>query len=190
MLSSETGALGVAVDQRRVVAAGHSYGANTILLSIGAQVVRQGQVINCQDSRFSAAVVISAPPFYGEPDLAAVLGQVAVPTMHITATDDVIKIPGYRSGAADRMAVFNAVGDARKLLAVFRGGSHSIFTDRPLTGGTALNPKVKAATADVALAFLDLAYNDDGQALARWRTTWESILSQAPAIAFAPRAVA
>lgn len=187
MLSAETGPLGAVVDQRRLVAAGHSYGANTTLLSIGAQVVRQGHVVNCQDSRFSAAVVISAPPFYGEPDLAAVLGHVSVPTIHVTATDDVIEIPGYRSGAADRLAVFNAVGDQRKLLAVFRGGSHSIFTDRPITGGTALNPKVKSATADLALAFLDLAFKDDGKPLAQWRAAWEPILSQAPATTFAPR---
>ncbi|MBI3349081.1 MAG: acetylhydrolase [Burkholderiales bacterium] len=187
MLSAETGSLGAAVDQRRLVAAGHSYGANTTLLSIGAQVVRQGHVVNCRDSRFSAAVIISAPPFYGETDLAAVLGHVSVPTIHVTATDDVIEIPGYRSGAADRLAVFNAVGDPRKLLAVFRGGSHSIFTDRPITGGTALNPKVKSATADLALAFLDLAFKDDGKPLAQWRTAWEPILSQAPATTFSPR---
>ncbi len=189
MLSAETGSLGATVDQRRLVAAGHSYGANTTLLSIGAQVVRQGHVVNCQDSRFSAAVVISAPPFYGEPDLAAVLSHVSVPTMHVTATDDIIEIPGYRSGAADRVAVFNAIGDPRKLLAVFRGGSHSIFTDRPITGGTALNPKVKSATAELGLAFLDLAFKDDGKPLAQWRTNWAPLLSQAPEISFSPRAV-
>lgn len=189
ILSTETGPWGAAVDQRRLVAAGHSYGANTTLLSIGAQVVRQGHAVNCHDSRFSAAVVISAPPFYGEPDLAAVLGHVSVPTIHVTATDDVIEIPGYRSGAADRLAVFNAVGDPRKLLAVFRGGSHSIFTDRAITGGAALNPRVKSATADLALAFLDLAFNADSKPLAQWRSAWEPILSQAPATTFAPRVV-
>lgn len=185
MLSAETGPLGAAVDQRRLIAAGHSYGANTTLLSIGAQVVRGGHVVSCRDARFSAAVIISAPPFYGETDLAAVLRHVSVPTLHVTATDDVIEIPGYRSGAADRLAVYDAVGDPRKLLAVFRGGSHSIFTDRPLTGGAALNPQVKAATADVALAFFDLAYKGDGAALAKWRTAWQPILSTAPATHFA-----
>lgn len=187
MLSPETGPLGPAVDRRRLVAAGHSYGANTTLLSVGAQVVRQGRVVSCQDARFSAALIISAPPFYGEADLAAILGHVAVPTLHVTTTDDVIEIPGYRSDAEDRLAVFNAVGDPRKLLAVFRGGSHSIFTDRPITGGTALNPKVKAATADLALAFLDLAFKGDGEALARWDAAWQPILSQSPATRFAPR---
>ena len=50
--------------------------------------------------------------------------------------------------------VFNAMGDARKTLVVFAGGSHSIFTDRSNTGGAELNPKVKAATQALSLAFL------------------------------------
>jgi len=187
MLSDETGPLGAAVDRRRLVAAGHSYGANTTLLTVGAQVVRQGRTVDCKDARFSAAIVISAPPFYGETDLAAVLGPVSVPTIHITATDDVIEIPGYRSGAADRLAVFDAVGDPRKLLAVFQGGSHSVFTDRGFTGGAALNPKVKAATAELSLAFLDLSFQRDDAALRRWRTAWQPILATAPEPGFPAR---
>ena len=42
----------------------------------------------------------------------------------------------------------------RKLLVVVcEGGSHSIFTDRTGTGGHALNPRVKEATKERALAF-------------------------------------
>ena len=69
-----------------------------------------------------------------------------IPTLHITATDDVIRIPGYYSGADDRLAEFEATGSARKVLAMFEGGSHSMFTDRAGTGGATLNPQVKAAT--------------------------------------------
>ncbi|WP_177431997.1 alpha/beta hydrolase family protein [Pseudomonas sp. o96-267] len=179
MLSTVTGQMGAAVDQQRIVVAGHSYGANTALLSIGAQVVREGQVINYRDPRFVAAVIISAPPFYGESNLAAVLGQISVPTLHVTATDDVIQIPGYRSGADDRLAIYDAVANPTKLLAVFRDGSHSIFTDRSLTGGPSLNAKTKAATADLSLAFLDLVFRGDGAALTQWQNNWQPILAQA-----------
>lgn len=180
LLSEESGTWRFKVDPNRLIAAGHSYGANTTLLAVGAQVVRHGQAVNWQDPRFSAAIIISAPPFYGERDLGSVLGQVAVPTVHITATDDVIEIPGYRSGAADRIAVFDAIGDRRKLLAIFRGASHSVFTDRGFTGGVSLNRSVKAATADLGLAFLDLAYRGDSGPLAQWCCTWQSILARAP----------
>lgn len=178
MLSEETGNRGAAVDRQRLIAAGHSYGANTTLLTIGAEVVRDGQAISCHDSRFATGIIISTPPFYNEPDVAAVLSKVAVPTIHVTATEDVIEIPGYRSGVADRLAVFDAIPHPHKLLAVFRGGSHSMFTDRPLTGGPSLNAKVKVATADLALAFFDLVFERDGAALARWQTSWQSILAR------------
>lgn len=184
MLSDETGSLGAAVDRQRLVAAGHSYGANTMLLTVGAEVIRNGQTINCLDSRFCAAVVISAPPFYGESDLKAVLSKVSVPTIHVTSTDDTIEIPGYHSGVEDRLAIFDAIAHPHKLLVVFQGGSHSMFTDRSLTGGPSLNPKVKVATADLTLAFLDLIFERDGAALARWQTDWQSILVRAPSPSF------
>ncbi|HEY0685813.1 MAG TPA: hypothetical protein VGD45_25960 [Steroidobacter sp.] len=186
MLSGEAGHHAAAVNRQRLIAAGHSYGANTTLLTIGAQVVRNGQTIDCLDPRFSAAVVISAPPFYGETDLPAVLRNVSVPTLHVTATDDVIEIPGYHSEVADRLAIFDAIASPQKLLAVFRGGSHSMFTDRPFTGGLSLNAKVKAATADLTLAFFAFAFERNNAALTQWQTNWRPILAQAPATDLAP----
>lgn len=178
------------INRRRIVAAGHSYGANTALLAVGARVMREGRWVEARDPRFAAAIVISAPPFYGESDLASVLSKIEVPNLHVTATNDVIQIPGYHSPAADRLAVFNAIGTPRKLLAVFEGGSHSIFTDRSFTGGPALNPKVKAATAELSLAFLDLAFDGNATTLTRWNATWQPILASAPGAAPSPVQVA
>lgn len=171
-------ALGEQIDRRRVVAAGHSYGANTSLLAVGARVQRGGQWLDVHEPRFQAAVLISAPPFYGERDLAAILGSVAVPTLHVTATEDVIQIPGYHSGVADRIAVFDAVSDPRKMLVVFNGGSHSIFTDRPGTGGWSLNPQVKSATKTLAMAFLQRSFDGDAGALPQWRRAWQPIVAR------------
>lgn len=184
MLADEMGSLGAAVDRQRLVAAGHSYGANTTLLTVGAQVVREGRAIDCLDSRFSAAVVISAPPFYGEHDLAGILSRIAVPTMHVTATDDVIEIPGYHSGAGDRLDIFNAIPHPDKMLAVFRGGSHSMFTDRALTGGPWLNGQVKQATAELAVAFLEQVFNGRSAELAQWQAMWQPILARVAGSAF------
>jgi dienelactone hydrolase len=146
---------GVQVDRARIVAAGHSYGANTAMLAAGARVVRGGQPLALHDPRLRAVLLLSAPPFYGETDLASVLGAVAVPSLHVTTTDDVIRIPGYESPASDRIGVFDAIGGPRKALAVFAGGSHSVFTDRTGTGGgVALNQRIKAATQELAVAFV------------------------------------
>ena len=159
------GPLAARIDASRIVAAGHSYGANTTLLAAGALVERNGQLLDLRDARIKAAIVISAPPFYGERTPQKVLGGIRVPSLHITATEDVIRMPGYYSPAADRVAVFEATGGAAKTLAVFAGGSHSIFTDRPGTGGALLNPQVKAATQALSTAFLGSVFSGDSAAL-------------------------
>ena len=70
------------------------------------------------------------------PSAARILGAIAVPSLHITATDDIIRVPGYCSPASDRLAVFEATGGPAKTLAVFEGGSHttSSATAAPAAG--------------------------------------------------------
>jgi dienelactone hydrolase len=166
------------IDGTRIVAAGHSYGANTTLLAAGATVQRDGRPIELRDARIKAAMVLSAPPFYGESSPAQILSPVRVPSLHVTATEDVIRIPGYYSGAEDRVAVFDATGSARKTLAVFAGGSHSIFTDRAGTGGLLLNQQVKEATRALSVAFLNSIFNGDDAALASWPAQYAAIVAR------------
>lgn len=147
--------LGNRLDPARIVAAGHSYGANTVLLAAGAVFERPQGRQSYAEPRLAGAVVISAPPFHGEADAEAIVGPIGIPTLHITATGDEIRLPGYQSGYEDRVRVFAATGSARKALVVFRDGSHSMFTDRLAPGGYDLNVQVKGATLDLSLAFLD-----------------------------------
>ena len=172
------GEFGALLDGQRVVAAGHSYGANTTLLASGARVVRDGQTLDLREPRLRAAIVISAPPFYGESSLAPILGPVRLPSLHISATEDIIRIPGYYSGPEDRVAVFNAIGSPRKALAMFNGGSHSMFTDRAGTGGVLLNGQVKAATKELATAFLRQVLHGDEQALRDWPQRHAALLAK------------
>jgi predicted dienelactone hydrolase len=166
------------IDAAHIVVAGHSYGANTALLAAGARVERDGRVLELRDPRYSAAILISAPPFYGESDPAKILKHVTVPTLHITATEDVIQIPGYYSGADDRVAVFEAIGSSRKTLAVFTGGSHSMFTDRAGTGGVQLNAQVKAATRDLTLAFVTQVFGGAAGPIDRWSERYRPIVAR------------
>jgi dienelactone hydrolase len=166
------------IDEQRLVAAGHSYGANTTLLACGARVERSGQLYDLRDERLKAAVVISAPPFYGEADPGRILQSVTVPSLHVTSTEDIIRIPGYYSGADDRVAVFDATGSQRKWLAVFQGGSHSMFTDRAGTGGVSLNPQVKDASRALVLAFLRQVLDGEAQGLQQWPQRHAAILAR------------
>ena len=139
-----------------------------------------------RDNRIVAAILLSAPPFYAAGDPKTIGGSIDLPTLHITATEDDIAIPGYRCGVIDQLALCQAMGGGGqpgKTLAVFKGGSHSIFTDRPGNGGIDLNPKVKAATRDPALAFLTALVADstaDGaadNALQQWRKAYALLLA-------------
>ena len=121
---------------------------------------------------------MTAPPFYGETAPGAILAAVRIPTLHVTATEDVIRIPGYWSGADDRVAVFDATGSTRKTLAVFDGGSHAIFTDRAVTGGALLNPQVKQATRELSLAFLRSVFDGNDEGLARWPQQFGTLVTR------------
>jgi predicted dienelactone hydrolase len=137
-----------------IVAAGHSYGANTALLVAGAKFSEQLALPPLLDARVRAAVLLSAPPFYGVSDLSGTVAPIGLPSLHITTTQDVIKIPGYESPASDRVAVFDAMSGPKALM-VFAQGSHSIFTDRiTAADGPELNAVVKQGTRDVLLAFV------------------------------------
>lgn len=153
---------GARIDPQRIVVAGHSYGANTAMLLAGARVVRDGHVLQFGDPRIAAAILISAPPFYGDSDFAPILGGIELPTLHITTLHDVIRIPGFGSGVADREKVFGAFGGDR-ILAVFREGSHNVFTDRRYFDSAAVADAVKGSTQALTLAFLQ-SLNADAQA--------------------------
>ena len=172
------GPLAEQIDRQRLIAAGHSYGANTTLLAVGARLERGGQLIDLRDPRLKAAIVISAPPFYGESSTGQILGAIEVPSLHITATDDIIRVPGYYSPASDRLAVFEATGGAAKTLAVFEGGSHNIFSDRGNSGGAGLNAQVKAATQALSMAFLGSVFDGDAQGLGQWAQRFGGLLAR------------
>ena len=149
---------GAHIARDRIAAAGHSYGANTTLLAAGAKVMRDGRLLQFRDPRISAAIVISAPPFYGEKDFAPILSGIGIPTLHVTTADDVIRIPGFGSGLEDRLKIFDATGGPFKALAVYKQGSHNVFTERRYFDSLEVATEVKTATEGLSLAFLDQVF--------------------------------
>jgi len=170
--------LGQTINPNQIIAAGHSYGANTTLLASGARVSRENIPVDLSDARIKAAIVISAPRFYGQNTVDSILQPIHLPTLHITATEDNIQIPGYFSGYPDRLAIFEAIGSQRKALAVFEGGSHSMFTDRTRTGGAVLNQQVKEATQELSLDFMAQVLNNQASGIPSWSKRHQDILSK------------
>lgn len=168
---------GAHIARDRIVAAGHSYGANTTLLAAGAKVLRNGHLLQFRDPRLRAAILISAPPFYGEKDFAPILSGIGIPTLHVTTVDDVIRIPGFGSGLEDRLKIFDATGGPFKALAVYKQGSHNVFTERRYFDSLEVATEVKTATEGLSLAFLDQVF---GQAdtLDRWERKHRALFSE------------
>lgn len=158
------------IDPSRLAVAGHSYGANTSLLLAGAAVPGAEGL---HEPRFKAAVFISAPPLHGVDEPEKALAAVRLPSLHITATDDVIRVPGYYSEAKERVELYEQTGSPRKFLAVFEGGSHSVFTDRRGTGGAVQNPRIKEATKQLVADFLRTAFDDGLPRHERLHAWWQ-----------------
>ena len=172
------GEWGAHIDRARIVAAGHSYGANTTLMSAGARVVRHGHAIQLRDPRISAAIVISAPPFYGDEDFRPILSGIRIPTLHVTTADDIIRIPGFGSGVEDRLKVFDAIGGPAKVLAVYRHGTHNVFTDHRYFDSRDVSEQVKQATESLSLAFIDSVYGRSPAELAQWQAGHRALLTR------------
>jgi hypothetical protein len=131
------------------------------------------------EARFKAAVFISAPPLHGVARPEAALAAVRLPSLHVSCTEDVIRVPGYYSEASERVRLFEQTGSAPKLLALFEGGSHSVFTDRPGTGGVVANPRIKAATQALVGDFVQAVFDGaaPAEALAPWRAAHAGLLA-------------
>lgn len=166
------------IDPQHLIIAGHSYGANTAMLIAGAEVERNKQRIKLQDPRFSAAILISAPPFYSTQKLDDILDKIKIPTLHITTTKDEITVPGFYSAPEDRLELFKATGSDYKLLAVFYGGSHNIFTGRRHRPELATqNQVIKAATQSLSLAFIARRFSSEEQRLTDWQAEHKELLA-------------
>lgn len=170
---------GAQIDQSKIVMAGHSYGANTSMLLVGAKVERSASLPELRDPRFSAAILISAPPFYDGEPLSQVLAAVTVPTLHITNTLDEINVPGYHSDPGDRIDVYQAMGGSYKVLAVFHGGNHNIFSGRRQKPELAVQAQVlQAATQSLTSEFLKGVFQQDSGLLQQWQQQHQTLLAR------------
>ena len=130
------------LDLGRIGMSGHSFGAVTTQ-AVSGQAFPMSKGFT--DPRIKAAVLMSpsGPRAGGDPKKA--FGEVKIPWMLLTGTDD--NAPIGESTPKSRLAVFPALPPGGKYELVLDKAEHSAFGDRELPGETHRhNPRVSAAT--------------------------------------------
>jgi len=150
------------LDMGHIGMSGHSFGAVTTQAVSGQHF--PGEAIS-PDPRIKAALVLSPSGPRGGGVSTAAFGEVEIPWMLMTGTDD--NSPIGDVDAASRLTVFPALPPRAKYELVLDGAKHSIFTDRALPGdrGTK-NPNHQRAIRAISTAFWDAYLKNDASALA------------------------
>jgi predicted dienelactone hydrolase len=160
--SAEAHSLKGRMDLQRVGMSGHSFGAVTTQ-AVSGQRFAIGRGFT--DPRIKAAIAMSpsAPRRGGDPK--QTFGEVKIPWMLLTGTQDVAPI-----GDADmqsRLAVFPALPPGGKYELVLHEAKHSAFTEGALPGESGKrNPNHHRAILALTTAFWDAYLRENAQAKA------------------------
>lgn len=112
------------LDLTRVGAAGHSFGAFTVMTLTGWQPGAPGLAVN--DPRIKAVVALSTPAARRDSAETSGYASVRLPVLHFTGTEDTDQVGGA-SDAAWRRIPFDRTTAAPAWLVTLEGGDHMVF---------------------------------------------------------------
>ncbi len=152
------------LDLTRVGMSGHSFGAVTTQAVSGQTVA--GRWASLTELRIKAAIMFSPSSPRGSRDPQRSFGQVKIPWMLMTGTNDVAPIGGI--DVPSRLSVYPALPPGGKYELVLDGAEHSAFTQRALPGDREKrNPNHHRLILALSTAFWDAKLRDD-QAASQW----------------------
>ncbi len=150
------------LDLARIGMAGHSFGANTTLLSCGMKMAGpRGQSFAAFDRRIKAGLVLSPPaPRMGDYNL--IFGAIRLPLLHMTGTRDESPIADVGTTAAMRRLPFDNIRGADSYLLTLQNGDHMVFSGRAAPGrDTRLDARHHELILQSSTAFWDAYLRDD-----------------------------
>lgn len=184
--------LGGHVDPTRIVAVGHSLGAHTVAMLMGARVLGEGdsRVAEPYDERIAAGVLISPPGIADEfsgpalqlyPDMAKLdFAQMGGASLVITGDGDVNPI--FSSRADYRSDAYRLSPGGNKSLLTFREAGHMFggISGYDAAETTDENPERVAALRALVWAYLRTRLDEADPA---WTTAVDAVRAQAAPIA-------
>ena len=99
-----------------------------------------------------------------EYDPVYVYNPIAIPTLHLTGTEDHTPIPGLVTNASDRRVPFDSIVATPRYLGIFEKGRHTMFNDWSRDDAS---QRIKASTRALTLAFWQASLLGDATALQR-----------------------
>jgi predicted dienelactone hydrolase len=162
------------LDLSRIAIAGHSYGGNTALTMVGQKYVIGSRVMTFTDPRIKAAIYLSPPANLGTLTPQQVFGQITVPGLLMTGTNDSTpdglrtpvaknKTPeeARKASIEQRRIPFDGITAPHQYLVTFDGGDHMIFNGprpfRERPGDRQMISEIERVTT----AFLDAYLRND-----------------------------
>lgn len=150
------------LDLDRVAAAGHSYGAFTVMIAAGGLLMdATGRPQNLGEDRLDAIVAISTPKNRGYSTREA-YDPIRVPVLHMTGTRDAI--PLFRSYPCHRRRGFEKIVNAPQMMVTIDGARHRDFSDGARSAEHERS-RTRAITIATTTSFLDSVLRRDTRAL-------------------------
>ena len=149
-------------DLTRIGVAGHDFGAQTALALAGA--VLPGQ-LTFGEPRVKAVVAMGAPVPLGQVPLGLAYGDVTLPCLHITGTDDDSIVATTK--AHQRRLPFDHACDADQYLITFHGADHMTYAGHLRAANGAQDAAFQRLIAECSAVFWD-AYLKDSPSAKTW----------------------
>lgn len=152
------------LDLERIGVAGHSFGAFTVLATIGQTFLpRSAGESRMADPRVKAGIAMSAPVGIDRGHFDQAFAGVKVPCFHMTGTRDFSPIGDTRP--EDRRVPFDHISGADQFLITFKDGDHMIFSGRgPVRIGAEKDEHFQKLICASSTAFWDAYLRGDAKA--------------------------
>lgn len=157
--------VGAMIDPERIAAAGHSFGAYTVLAIAGQRFGPRGGSLG--DPRVKAVIAMSSQAPRIDP--AEAYRDITIPILHLTGTEDRSPVDPAVT-PEDRQAAFRGISAPDQYLVVFDGADHGVFSGVGRRQRDAAQDQVvQSLVQQSSTMFLDAFLKCDEAALAQIR---------------------